>query len=231
MHSILQGINKRTPTGSGRRLWRNVGVGIVMLICLLSARPDGFTINEIDDATMARMEGKSFGKECTTRREDLRYLTVLHYDPSGHVQKGELVCNKSIAQDLIEIFEALYEAKYPIERMVLIDEYGGDDELSMRANNTSSFNFRKVTGTKSLSKHAYGRAIDINPFYNPYVHTRGGRQLVEPEGSKPWATNRSKARNRMVITQDDLCVKLFKKHGFKWGGDWRTMKDYQHFEK
>ena len=203
----------------------------LMPLLLLSGRPDGFSISPISDDVMARMEGKSFKKDCTTSRDDLRYLTIPYYDPNGNVQRGELVCNKAIAQDLIEIFEALYEAKYPIERMRLIDEYDGDDELSMRANNTSSFNFRKVSGTKSLSKHAYGRAIDINPFYNPYVHTRGGKTLVEPEGSAPWATNRTKARNKMVITPNDLCVKLFKQHGFRWGGDWKTMKDYQHFEK
>ncbi len=231
MRSILQIVHNRRHAGAFCSMVRNTGLWFVTLLCLLSARPDGFAISEIDDATMARMEGRSFGRDCTTKREDLRYLTILHYDHEGHVRKGELVCNKAIAQDLIEIFEALYEARYPIERMVLIDEYGGDDELSMRANNTSSFNFRKVSGTKSLSKHAYGRAIDINPFYNPYVHTRNGRQMVEPEGSKPWATNRRKARNRMVITPGDLCVRLFKQHGFKWGGDWRTMKDYQHFEK
>lgn len=203
----------------------------LMPLLLLSGRPDGFSISEIDDATMARMEGRSFGKDCTTRRSDLRYLTVLHYDLEGRVRKGELVCNKAIAQDLIEIFQALYDARYPIEKMRLIDEYDGDDERSMADNNTSCFNFRKVSGTKSLSKHAYGRAIDINPLYNPYVRTVKGKQKVEPANATTWAKNRTKAHHKTIITADDLCVKLFKQHGFRWGGDWKRSKDYQHFDK
>lgn len=203
---------------------------LVMVMIHLSATTDGFTINKIDDALFAKMKGKSFREGCTTKRDDLRYLTVLHYDANGKVQKGELVCNKAIAQDLIEIFQALYEAKYPIERMKLIDEYDGDDEQSMRANNTSCFNFRKVTGTRSLSKHARGMAVDVNPFYNPYIHTLNGKQLIEPQGSSVWASNRNKKRNAMIIVGDDLCLKLFRQHGFTWGGNWRN-KDYQHFEK
>ncbi|MCQ2196530.1 MAG: M15 family metallopeptidase [Bacteroidaceae bacterium] len=204
---------------------------LCMAMAWMGAKPDGFSINKIDDALFARMKGKSYGAGCTVSREELRYLTVMHYDANGKVQKGELVCNKAIAQDLIEIFQALYEAKYPIERMVLIDEYDGDDEQSMRANNTSCFNFRKVAGTRSLSKHARGLAIDVNPFYNPYVHTIKGKQLIEPQGSSPWAINRDKKRNAMIIVGDDLCLKLFRQHGFTWGGNWRSMKDYQHFEK
>lgn len=203
---------------------------LVMVMIHLSATTDGFTINKIDDALFAKMKGKSFREGCTTKRDDLRYLTVLHYDANGKVQKGELVCNKAIAQDLIEIFHALYEAKYPIERMKLIDEYDGDDEQSMRANNTSCFNFRKVAGTRSLSKHARGMAVDVNPFYNPYIHTLNGKQLIEPQGSSVWASNRNKKRNAMIIVGDDLCLKLFRQHGFTWGGNWRN-KDYQHFEK
>lgn len=204
---------------------------LLLASCGAWAQREGFGIREIDDATMQRMQGKSYPKGCLVKREELRYVTVLHYDEKGAVQHGELVCHKSIAQDLVEIFEALYEAKYPISRMVLIDEYGGDDERSMQANNTSCFNYRVVAGSKTLSKHARGLAIDINPLYNPYVRTRNGKQLVSPDGSRKWAANRSKTSHRMIITRDDLCLKLFKQHGFKWGGDWRSLKDYQHFEK
>lgn len=198
--------------------------------CLAQTK-EGFTINEISDQVMERMQGKSFRKGCTTPRADLRYLTVLHYDQNGKVQKGEMVCNKAIAQDLIEIFEALYDAKYPIEKMRLIDEYDADDETSMRDNNSSSFNFRTISGTNTPSRHALGMAVDINTLYNPYVYASGGKLIVEPATAKPWIHNRKKSRNAMIMTSDDLCVRLFKQHGFKWGGDWKVRKDYQHFEK
>lgn len=204
---------------------------LLFVLLMLSAKPDGFSISEITDGVMARMEGKSYPKECGVKRSDLRYLSVLHYDQNGHVKQGELVCNKAIAQDLIEIFQALYKAKYPIEKMRLIDEYDGQDEMSMRDNNTSSFNYRVVSGTKKLSKHAYGMAIDINPLYNPYITTRNGKKKVEPATANEWVNNRTKQHNNMIITRDDLCLKLFKQHGFTWGGDWKSSKDYQHFQK
>lgn len=199
-------------------------------ICMAQTK-DGFSISKINDEVMARMQGKSFRKGCTVAREDLRYLTIMHYDHKGKVKRGEMVCNKAIAKDIIEIFEALYDARYPIEKVRLIDEYDGDDERSMQDNNSSSFNFRPVSGTKTLSRHALGMAVDINTLYNPYVYIRGGRQRVEPANGEPWARNRKKSRNVMIMTSDDLCVRLFKQHGFRWGGDWKVCKDYQHFEK
>ena len=96
-------------------------------------------------------------------------MNVRYYDFEGEIQTGELICNKGIAQDLVEIFYELYLNEYQIEKIRLIDEYGGDDTASMEDNNTSCFNYRVVDGTTSLSKHALGCAIDINPFYNPYV--------------------------------------------------------------
>lgn len=202
----------------------------VVMICAGQTK-EGFTINEISEQVMARMQGRSFRKGCTTEREALRYLTVLHYDQNGKVQRGEMVCNKAIAKDLVEIFEALYDAKYPIEKMLLIDEYDGDDELSMSDNNSSSFNFRPVSGAKKLSRHALGMAVDINPLYNPFVYAYNGRLKVEPSNGMTWARNRKKSRNAMIMTSDDLCVRLFKQHGFRWGGDWKSRKDYQHFER
>lgn len=188
-----------------------------------------FTSTPIPDSIWKRMQGKSVPKNCTTPRSSLRYLRVLHYNNEGRVSEGEIVCNKSIANDLIDIFRKLYEAKYPIERMVLIDEYGANDNASMEANNTSCFNFRMMTGsTTKISKHGLGLAIDINPLYNPYV--RGNK--VEPSSSRPYAFNRSKRKNiPMKIDTNDLCYKLFRQHGFIWGGSWSSCKDYQHFEK
>ncbi|MBR6998888.1 MAG: M15 family metallopeptidase, partial [Prevotella sp.] len=124
----------------------------------------------------------------------------------------------------------LYRHKYPIERMRLIDDYDADDERSMQANNTSCFNFRAIAGSTKLSKHSQGLAIDINPLYNPCVKQRNdGRTVVQPATGRKYA-NRSKRWPYMIV-KDDLCYRLFTEHGFKWGGSWRTLKDYQHFER
>ena len=163
-------------------------------------------------------------------RSDLRYLRLLHYDGNGKVQQGEMVCNKAIAQDLLEIFEELYRQKYPIERIRLIDDYDADDERSMSDNNTSCFCYRLVGGTRVLSKHAQGLAVDVNPLYNPYVRYRkNGSMQVQPSNATAY-TNRQR-RFAYKIERGDLLYRLFIEHGFRWGGSWKTMKDYQHFEK
>ena len=188
-----------------------------------------FCQEEISDAVFCRMMGKSYKEECTTPREELRYLRVLHYNKVGEELQGELVCHKDIAEDLLAIFRELYQAKYPIERMVLIDEYDADDEASMRANNTSAFNFRKASGMRTLSKHSTGMAIDINPLYNPLVKHREGRTRVYPSNATPYIDRSQDFPYKIV--KGDLCYRLFKKYGFSWGGDWKSSKDYQHFEK
>lgn len=157
-------------------------------------------------------------------------LTVRYVDFNGDAQRGVIVCNKQIANDLKEIFKELYAAKYPIERIRPISEYGNDDERSMRANNTSCYCYRVVEGSTKLSKHAQGMAIDINPLYNPCVRRKkDGTLLIQPATGKPYV-NRSKSFNYKITTQD-LCYRLFIQHGFRWGGAWRSLKDYQHFEK
>lgn len=164
--------------------------------------------------------------------EDLRYMNILYYDFNGDVQTGELICNKAIAEDLIEIFYELYENEYQIESVRLIDDYNGDDTASMEANNTSCFNYRPVEGTSSLSKHALGCAIDINPFYNPYVvfnKGKAGETYISPAGSEIYADRSQSFAYK--IDENDLCYKLFKEHGFTWGGNWNSCKDYQHFQK
>ena len=177
--------------------------------------------------------GQTFTQSPVEGQPHLRLLKLSHYDRNGNPQVGELVCNKSIANDLIEIFRELYKARYRIERMETIDKYSGDDERSMTANNTSCYNYRPMTGSQTkLSKHALGLAIDINPLYNPYIHHRTGR--IAPLAGKPYATNRDKANEPWpgaFIKKGDLIYRLFTSHGFTWGGNWKSCKDYQHFEK
>ena len=130
-----------------------------------------------------------------------------------------------MVRKVFSLFKELYDVKYPIYQMKLVDEYDASDFKSIEANNTSAFNYRYIENTTTLSKHAYGMAIDINPIENPYVFNGN----VEHKSSEEYI-NRSKFKIGM-ITSDDDCVKIFKKYGWTWGGDWINPKDYQHFEK
>lgn len=189
-----------------------------------------FSINAIPDSIFALMRGRSYKADCTIPRSSLRYILCLHRDDGGRAIVGEMVVNKAIADDVLHIFRELFEGGYPIERMRLIDYWDADDERAMTANNSSSFNFRFISHTRKVSKHGMGMAIDINPLYNPYTKTlRNGTTIVEPAAGKAYLDRRCQFRYK--ITRGDLCHRLFRKYGFRWGGDWKTMKDYQHFEK
>ena len=190
---------------------------------------DDFYISEIPDDIFAKMQGKSYKEDCTVPREDLRYVHVRHMGFDGEVKDGELVVNKAIADDVLAIFEELYKADYPIEKVRLVDEYDADDEASMSDNNSSAFNFRFISHTTRISKHGLGMAVDINTRYNPYVKTVDGKLSIEPANGADYV-DRSKDFPHK-IDHEDLCYKLFKERGFTWGGDWTHSKDYQHFER
>ncbi|MDY3250513.1 MAG: M15 family metallopeptidase [Candidatus Choladocola sp.] len=186
-----------------------------------------FRIYPISDEIFSRIYGKSYKEYCTVPREDLRYLKVLHYDFDHQVRVGELIVSHLIAEDCLEIFRQLYRSEYEIQSMYLIDNYGADDFTSIEANNTSAFNYRNVTGSSNLSNHALGLAIDINPQQNPYVEGNG--TYYHPNAAD--YVDRSRTDVGHMINHDDLCYQLFTEHGFTWGGDWSSLKDYQHFEK
>lgn len=188
-----------------------------------------FEATHIDSLLFRRIYRKSYKENCSVPIEQLRYLKVLHYDIHGKIHLGELICHQDISQDLLEIFSELYDARYPIERMVLIDDFNAEDEASMQANNTSCFNFRKIAGSRTLSKHSTGHAVDINPLYNPYMKVRNGKTIFQPKTAKKYLERSETFPYK--INKGDLCYRLFKKHGFKWGGDWKSVKDFQHFEK
>ena len=184
-----------------------------------------FSSGPIPASVETRMRGNSYPEDADIKLDELRYLKLSYIDFEGEEQVGEMVCNKAIADDLLEIFRALHKARYPIRSIRLIDDFGGDDDASMAADNTSCFNYRRKTGMRALSKHALGLAVDVNPLENPYV--RPGR--VKPAGGAAYA-DRTKVFPHK-IDKDDLCYRLFREHGFSWGGVWRSVKDYQHFEK
>lgn len=185
-----------------------------------------FSISKITDTIFTRMQGKSYPEGCPLDLGTLRYLTVAYVNFDGEACQGELVVNAEIAEDVISIFKELFEEKYPIEKISLIDNYDADDDRSMAANNSSAFCYRVISGTDRLSNHSFGLAIDINPLYNPYIKSNG---KVLPKEAEAFADRT--LSNPYYISPEDSCVRIFKKYGFTWGGDWKNSKDYQHFER
>lgn len=196
---------------------------------------DGFYYEPLSTDVIDRITGCSYpvledGESIEITYEDLSYVVVQYVGFDSETYEGEIICNNAIAEDLVEIFYELYRNEYQIESIALIEEYDGDDLASCTANNTSCFNYREVVGSSSLSKHALGLAIDINPLYNPYItYNSDGSANVYPENATDYV-DRSKSFP-YKIDENDLCYKLFTEHGFIWGGHWNSVKDYQHFQK
>ncbi|MCR5083986.1 MAG: M15 family metallopeptidase [Succinivibrionaceae bacterium] len=176
------------------------------------------------------MQHRTYTDNPHIKREDLRYLRVLHVDFNHETRVGELVCNQAIAEDLREIFLELYQNGYEIARIVLPDHYDADDERQMRDNNTSAFCYRVIKGTSKLSSHALGLAVDLNTLYNPYCRPRQDGSLYVQPATAAGYCQRDRAFPHK-IDREDLAYRLFAEHGFEWGGDWESRKDYQHFEK
>lgn len=160
---------------------------------------------------------------CPLDPEELTAVGVTHWEREDGVETGTLVVASELAEQVAAIFEDLFAAGFPIERMSPIDVYAASDEESMAANNTSAFNCRPVSGGSSWSEHAYGRAIDIGPLLNPYVR---GDTVLPPEGAR--YADRSLEEPGMIHPGDDV-VEAFSSRGWVWGGTWRSPKDYQHF--
>lgn len=193
----------------------------------LEQPPLGTLQNPIIDSEMSLPD--ALRKEAPPKfKNRQRLVDVVYYSFDGKIHKGQLVIDERLAGDIREVFRVVLESKFPIGSVIPIshDRFfkngkWNEDDLSMLANNTSAFNYRLVTGGKSLSKHAYGSAIDINPRQNPYIKGK----IVLPPGavydiSKPG-----------TLGFGSPIVKTFIRLGWTWGGTWKSLKDYQHFEK
>lgn len=154
-------------------------------------------------------------------RRHLSLLDIDYWSFDGTLHRGQMVVNELLADEVRAIFDEIRAARFPIEKMRLMCEYDWNDDLSMADNNSSGYNPRRVSGTRRKSLHASGRAIDINPFLNPWEHDG----IIEPPGavydpSKPG-----------TMKDDDAVVRAFLQRRWEWGGHWTTMKDWHHFQK
>jgi len=186
------------------------------------------TVRRVGPALRERMVGSSFDPAtCPVPLSDLRQVALSYVGADGDAHTGAMVVAADVATDVVGVFRTLYDARFPLQRMRLIDAYDGDDDASMAANNTSGFNCRTVAGSSSFSDHAYGRAIDLNPVQNPYVV---GDEVRPPAGSRFVDADRSPGADAGpgVIVRDDVVSRAFARIGWQWGGDFSD-PDYQHF--
>jgi hypothetical protein len=180
-------------------------------------------VSTIPDDIRRWMTGSSWHPGCPVGLDDLRLLQVTHRGFDGGIHTGHLVVHRTVASDLVEVFRRIYDARFRIERIRLVDAYGADDDRSMAANNTHAFNCRRTTGGTRWSEHAYGWAIDINPVQNPYVR---GTTVLPPTGRA--YLDRSDLRLGMIVDGDPV-VRAFDAIGWGWGGRWNSVEDHQHF--
>ena len=171
--------------------------------------------------TLEQALGKNHFPKAMIDRMELVTVNYLGFD--HHLHQGQIVVDKVVAKDVRQIFHEIETTGYPISRAVPIVAYGWDDDASIADNNTSAFNYRHVIGpnqqTNKLSNHSYGRAIDLNPRINPFV-SKDGKSPRPYDLSQPG-----------TLAVHSKVTQIFLRHGWKWGGNWRNGKDYQHFEK
>lgn len=185
-----------------------------------------FEYEPLSEEIKERIRGVSWKETVPYPLDDLVYIQVTYYGFDGKTHIGELIMHKLVAPEIIEIFKMLFEAKYPIEKVKLIDDYDASDEASMADNNSSALCVRSITNQyNELSRHSYGVAIDINPIQNPYISSN----MILPEAGENYQ-DRTNKRKGMII-EGDICYTAFVSRGWTWGGNWTSIKDYQHFQK
>jgi hypothetical protein len=193
---------------------------------LLYAQQPVFKNEPVSESLLIQIRKTSWHSGCPVAPEDLRQLTLSFHGFNRQTQTGTLIVNRAVADEVVHLFRSLYDHGFQIERMEPIENYGGDDDASMAANNTSAFNCRDATGKPGVfSNHSWGRAIDINPLTNPYVK---GDKVLPPAGRAYLDRTRTFPGS---ILKNGFVVREFEKAGWTWGGRWPDRQDYQHFEK
>ena len=199
------------PPTSGTSSTTTLGLAFTWSVAALSADVE------------AQMTGVSWRPGCPVSLDALRSVQLAFWGFDGLLHTGRLIVNVDSVTPVVGAFRALFAAEFPIRQMRSVDDFAGDDEASMAADNTSDFNCRLVPGTATWSQHAYGRAVDVNPLENPSV--RNG--VVDPPSGAPWV-DRTRS-DQAIIRHGDAAWQAFAAVGWVWGGDWTSLKDYQHF--
>lgn len=185
----------------------------------------GATVTPLSAELRARMTNVTWREGCPVGLDDLSLLEMSYLDFTGVHRQGQMVVATRVAEDVVDAFRQIYDAHFPIAKMVLLEEYDGDDDRSMADNNSSAFNCRRITGGTSYSQHSYGTAIDINPVQNPYI--KGS--VLEPPAGLPYK-NRADVRSGMIV-DGSAPLTAFDALEWGWGGRFSTLKDYQHFSE
>lgn len=178
---------------------------------------------EVVDSKMTFEQATKGTKAPKDLLDSLTLLDVTYYSTDDKMHKGQIIVHKSVEEDVKYFFQMAREEKFPIKQVIPIVEYDWSDDKSMAANNSSAFNYRFIAGTERLSNHSFGKAIDINPYFNPVIYKSPTR--ISPKGAKYTPGNKG------VFTKNGRIVKEMKSRGWRWGGDWNSLKDYHHFDK
>ncbi len=235
---LYRNVLDREPDAEGRAFWIgqiDAGLTRVRIVVLFAESSEfvslsgtGLPVLSPFEATIANVTAEELGSSwragCPVGPEQLRRVEVSIVNFDGVADVGSVIVHEDVAEQIVWVFEHLYAARYPVERMVPVDQYASDDLLSMEANNTSAFNCRAVTGGSGWSNHAFGKALDINPVQNPYVTSS---QLLPPQGAD--FVDRS-AYHPAMIYRGDVVETAFATIGWRWGGDFNSIKDWHHFD-
>ena len=204
-------------------------LAVALALLALGASPAGAAfegkVKRLSPETRERMKAHSWRPGCPVPLRKLRVVKVSHWSFKRRVDDGKLIVHRRYARPILRVFRRLHAKRFPIRRIEPIDANGGSDRRSMDADNTSAFNCRFVSGTNTWSRHAYGKAIDINPRENPYVTSSGF--VSPPEGRR--YTDRDDVRKGMIVKHGPVVRSMRRIAGWRWGGRWQGTKDYQHF--
>lgn len=190
---------------------------IILLYCSIQINSESIII----DSNMTFKESIKGTNAPDSIINELKLINVMYYSDDGKLHRGQLVISKSVSDDINKIFEIILKEKFVVHKCVPIVKYNWSDAASMEDNNTSSFNYRKISNSKNLSRHSYGMAIDINPYFNPVVY----RSRNSPKTAK------YNSKINGTLTADSKVTKEFIKMGWRWGGNFKSFKDYHHFDK
>lgn len=203
----------------------------VWLLVFATAKADDFeqshaSVQKLNVSQRQEIQKYSWHLGCPVPISALRSVTVNYWGFDAQSHQGILIVNQSVANQVFTIFQKLYLAHFPIEKIRPIDAYEGNDAKAMADNDTSAFNCRKMIGSSTVfSQHAYGLAIDINPIQNPYIK----QALIMPPKGKNYLDRNANAKG--LINKNNIAYQIFHQYGWEWGGSWHIVKDYQHFQR